>query len=143
MDKAKKKQVKKVATWVLLAVMVAGLAAMPLLAKADAEAEGPVASVLSGTVTEGTVRTALHSGGTLQTEDIEDVNLPSSVKITEFLVKNGDTVTEGTPLAAVDKVSVMTAITSVTETMEYLQDLAGACAGEKAAGWHVQSGGQG
>ena len=122
MDKAKKKQIKKVVTWVLLAVMVAGLAAMPLLAKAEAEADGPVASIYSGTVEEGTVHTAIHGGGTLQTEGIEDVNLPSDVKITEFLVKNGDTVTKGTPLAAVDKVSVMTALTSVTETMEYLQD---------------------
>ena len=122
MDKAKKKQLKKITTWVLLAALVAGLAAMPLLAKAEAEADGPVATVHSGTVEEGTIRTALHGGGTLTTEDIEDINLPSGVKITEFLVKNGDAVTAGTPLAAVDKVSVMTAITSVTETMEYLQE---------------------
>ena len=121
MDKAKKKQIKKITTWVLMAALVAGLAAMPLLAKAEAEADGPVATVHSGTVEEGTVRTTLHGGGTLTTEGIEDINLPTGVKITEFLVKNGDTVTAGTPLAAVDKVSVMTAITSVTETMEYLQ----------------------
>lgn len=122
MDKAKKKQIKKVVTWVALAALVAGLTAMPLLAKAEAEADGPVATVHSGTVEEGQVRTSLHGGGTLVTEDIEDINLPSGVKITEFLVKNGDTVKAGTPLAAVDKVSVMTAITSVTETMEYLQE---------------------
>lgn len=122
MDNAKKKQVKKIVTWSLLAALVAGLAAMPLLAKAEAEADGPVATVHSGTVEEGSVRTTLHGGGTLVTEDIEDVKLPSGVKITEFLVKNGDAVKAGTPLAAVDKVSVMTAITSVTETMEYLQE---------------------
>ena len=122
MDKAKKKQIKKVVTWVALAALVAGLTAMPLLAKAEAEADGPVATVHSGTVEEGQVRTSLHGGGTLVTEDIEDINLPSGVKVTEFLVKNGDTVKAGTPLAAVDKVSVMTAITSVTETMEYLQE---------------------
>lgn len=122
MDKAKKKQIKKIATWVLLAALVAYLAAMPLLAKSEVEANGPVATVHSGTVETGTVRTALHGGGTLVTKGVEDVKLPTGVKITEFLVKNGDSVEEGTPLAAVDKVSVMTAITSVTETMEYLQD---------------------
>lgn len=121
MDKAKKKQIKKVATWVLLAALVAYLAAMPLLAKSEAEANGPVATVHSGTVETGTVRTALHGGGNLTTKGVEDVVLPTGVKITEFLVKNGETVAEGTPLAAVDKVSVMTAITSVTETMEHLQ----------------------
>ena len=122
MDKAKKKQIKKITTWVLLAALVAYLAAMPLLAKSEAEAKGPVATVHSGTVETGTVRTALHGGGTLATKGIEDVKLPSGVKITEFLVKNGDSVTEGTPLAAVDKISVMTAIASVTETMEHLQE---------------------
>lgn len=122
MDKAKKKQIKKITTWVLLAALVAGLAAMPLLAKAEAEADGPVASILSGTVEAGSVSTALHGGGTLSVEDTEEIRIPSGVKITEFLVKNGETVPEGAPLAAVDKVSVMTAITSVTETMEYLQE---------------------
>ena len=122
MDKAKKKQIKKITTWVLLAALVATLAAMPLLAKAEAEADGPVATVHSGTVEAGTVRTTLHGGGTLVTEGIEEINLPTGVKITEFLVKNGDHVKAGTPLAAVDKVSVMTAITSVTETMDYLQE---------------------
>ena len=122
MEKAKKKQLKKITTWVLLAALVATLAAMPLLAKKEAEADGPVATVHSGTVEAGTVRTSLHGGGTLVTEGIEEINLPTDVKITEFLVKNGDTVKAGTPLAAVDKVSVMTAITSVTETMDYLQE---------------------
>ena len=121
MDKVKKKQLKKAVTWALLAALVAGLAAMPLLAKEKAEADGPVASVLSGTVETGSITTALHGGGTLSSEDVEDIKLPSGVKITEFLVKNGERVTEGTPLAAVDSVSVMTAITEVTDTMEYLQ----------------------
>ena len=121
MDKAKKKQMKKAVTWVLLATLVAGLAAMPLLAKEKAESDGPVASVLSGTVEESSITSVLHGGGTLASEDVEDITLPAGVKITEFLVRNGDTVTEGTPLAAVDPVSVMTAIMEVTDTMEYLQ----------------------
>ena len=122
MDKAKKKQLKKAVTWGLLAALVTGLAAMPLLAKEKAEADGPVASVLSGTVETGSITTVLHGGGTLSSEDVEDIPLPSGVKITEFLVKNGDFVAEGTPLTAVDSVSVMTAITEVTDTMEYLQE---------------------
>ena len=121
MDKAKKKQIKKIASWIVLAALVTGLAAMPLLAKAEAESDGPVASILSGQVEEGTIQTSLHGGGTLSVDDVAEINLPGGVKIAEFLVKNGQTVSEGTPLAAVDKVSVMTAITEVTESMEYLQ----------------------
>ena len=122
MDNAKKKHLKKYISWGLIAALVLTLALMPLMAKSDVEEDGPVASIHSGTVQTGSVSTALHGGGTLESEDAEDVKLPSGVKITEFLVKNGDVVTEGTPLATVDKVSVMTAITEVTDTLEYLQE---------------------
>lgn len=122
MEKAKKKRIKKIITWVSLALVVALLTAMPLIARQEAEADGPVASILSAEVTRGTISTALRGGGTISAETVEEVKLPSGVKITEFLVKNGQFVTEGTPVAAVDKVSVMTAIMEVSETMEYLRE---------------------
>lgn len=122
MDKAKKKRIKKIITWVSMALVVALLSAMPLLARQEAEADGPVASILSAEVTRGTITASLHGGGTLAAETVEEVNLPSGVKIKEFLVKNGQFVTEGTPVATLDKVSVMTAITEVTETMEFLRE---------------------
>lgn len=122
MDKAKKNRLKKYIFWILMAALVAGLAVMPLLAKTEAEEEGPVASILEGTVKTGSIETALRGGGTLEAGNAMDITLPSGVKITEFLVKNGDTVTEGTPLAAVDKVSLMNAIVEVQDTLDYLQD---------------------
>ncbi len=122
MDKAKRKRIKRYLTWACMAAVVALLTVMPLLAKSEAEADGPVASILSATVQEGTITTALHGGGTLQAKDAEHVTIPAEVKITEFLVKNGQVVTEGTPVALVDKVSVMSAITGVTETLEYLRE---------------------
>ena len=122
MDNAKKKRNKKYISWIALGLVVVMLAAMPLMAKSEVEEDGPVATVHSGTVEKGSVSTTLHGGGTLTTEDAEDVTIPSGVKITEFLVKNGDVVTEGTPVATVDKVSVMTAIVEVKETLEYLQE---------------------
>lgn len=122
MDKAKKKRIKKYISWISMALVVALLSAMPLLARQEAEADGPVASILSAEVTRGTISASLHGGGTLSAETVEEVKLPSGVKITEFLVKNGQFVTEGTPVAALDKVSVMTAITEVSETMEYLRE---------------------
>ncbi len=122
MDKAARKRNKKVLTWVSLALAVALLAAMPLMAQAEAEPDGPVASILSGTVEQGSIQAALQGGGTLKAKDAEDVTLPDGVKITEFLVKNGDSVAQGTPLAAVDPVSVMTAIVEVRETLKYLEE---------------------
>lgn len=121
-DKERRKNRKRILVWGSMALVVLLLAMMPLLARQEQEAEGPVASVLSAQAQTGTVTTFLKGGGTLAADGVEDVKLPSGVKITEFLVSNGDTVTEGTPLAAVDKVSVMNAIASVSETLEILQE---------------------
>lgn len=121
MDKAKKRRIKKVITWAAMALVVALLTAMPLIARSEAAADGPVASILTAQVTEGTITASLRGGGTIRAEHVEEVKLPDGVKITEFLVKNGTYVTEGTPLASVDKVSVMTAITQVGESLDYLR----------------------
>lgn len=122
MDKAKKKRLKKYISWICLAALVALLAVMPLLAQSEQEEDGPVASILDGTVQMGSIETGLQGGGTLSAGNAVNVELPKGVKITGFLVKNGDVVSEGDPVAAVDKVSVMTAIVQVRDTLEYIQD---------------------
>ena len=122
MDKVSKKHLKRNLTWAAMALVVLLLAIMPLLARTEAEADGPVASVLSATVDRGSIGTSLRGGGTLKAAEEESVKLPSGVKIERFLVKNGDFVTEGTPVAQVDKVSVMTAVTEVNETLKYLRE---------------------
>ena len=122
MDKARKKNIKRSVALVCAVILVVLLAAMPLLAKQDAKEDGPQASILTGTVATGSINTELISGGTLAEEDPVTVSVPAAVKLTEFLVSNGQTVTEGTPIAAVDRVTVMTAITQVQETLEYLSE---------------------
>lgn len=122
MDNAKKKRLKKYISWAALAVVVLALAVMPMMAQPEEEADGPVASILDGTVQMGSVESTLQGGGTLSAGDAMNVTLPTGVKITEFLVKNGDMVAEGDPVAVVDKVSVMNAILEVQDTLEYLQD---------------------
>ena len=133
MEKAKKKQLKKYISWISVVALVALLAAMPLLARSEAEADGPVASILEGTVQTGNLELGLRGGGTLTAGNAMDVELPKGVKITEFLVKNGDLVKEGDPVAAVDKVSVMTAIVQVRDSMEYIREEMAEAENEKAA----------
>jgi len=117
-----KKNIKRVTAFVCAAALVALLAAMPLLAKQDEKEDGPRASILSGTVSTGSIDTELIGGGTLAAEDAVTVSVPAAVKLTGFLVSNGDAVTAGTPIAAVDRVTVMTAISQVQETLEYLSE---------------------
>ena len=120
MNKTKKKQIKTYISWGCIAILVLTPALMPVLASKEEEASGPQASILSGTVETGSILQTLHGGGVLANEASVEVTLPEGVKITEFLVNNGETVTQSQPLATVDRVSVMTAITQVQESMDYL-----------------------
>lgn len=122
MEKTQKKRLKRYLLWGGLALLVAVLTAMPLLAKNNATADGPTASIVTATVETGTISSSLRGGGTIVANGEENVTIPSGVKITEFLVKNGEYVTEGTPVANVDKVSVMTAITELNDTLKYLRE---------------------
>ena len=117
-----KKNIKRIIAFVCIVAVVALLAAMPLLAKQDDQEDGPKASILLGNVSTGSIDTELISGGTLAEEDAITIEVPSAVKLKEFLVSNGDAVTEGTAIATVDRVTVMTAISRVQETLEYLSE---------------------
>lgn len=120
MDKRKKKKIKQLIALGCAAVVVLLLAVMPLLAKQKDNADGPQASILSGTVAVGTVEHKIVGGGTLTSEDAAVITVPSEVKLTKFLTANGDAVKKGDALASVDRVTVMTAITQVQETMDQL-----------------------
>lgn len=121
MDKTKKKTLRRYILWGVMALVVLWLAVLPLMARQQQEEDGPVASILSTEAKLGSIRTAIHGGGTLEAGDPETVELPKDVKITEFLVKNGDMVSEGDALASVDKVSVMTAITQIRDSMSIVE----------------------
>lgn len=129
----KKKSVKRYILWGVLALLTLWLAVMPLMARQQQENDGPKASILSANATVSSIRTAIHGGGTLEAGDPEDISIPADVKIEEFLVNNGDFVSEGDPLAAVDKVSVMTAITEIQNSMKAVRKQMESASDEKAA----------
>ncbi len=133
MDKTKKKNVRRYILWGVLAVVVAGLAMLPALARQQDAQDGPVASVLEATVKEGSVQATVRGGGTLEAGDGEDIELPPEVKITEFLVKNGQEVKKGDPVAKIDKVSAMTAVTEIRTSMAAVEKQMETFSDEKSA----------
>lgn len=133
MDKTKKKNVRRYILWGALAVVVAGLAMLPALARQQDAQDGPVASVLEATVKEGSVQATVRGGGTLEAGDGEDIELPSEVKITEFLVKNGQEVKKGDPVAKIDKVSALTAVTEIRTSMAAVEKQMETFSDEKSA----------
>ncbi len=133
MDKTKKKNVRRYILWGVLAVVVAGLAMLPALARQQDAQDGPVASVLETTVKEGSVQATVRGGGTLEAGDGEDIELPPEVKITEFLVKNGQEVKKGDPVAKIDKVSALTAVTEIRTSMAAVEKQMETFSDEKSA----------
>ena len=133
MDKTKKKNVRRYILWGVLAVVVAGLALLPALARQQDAQDGPVASVLEAEVKEGSVQATVRGGGTLEAGDGEDIELPADVKITEFLVKNGQEVKKGDPVAKIDKVSALTAVTEIRTSMAAVEKQMETFSDEKSA----------
>lgn len=119
MKNNRKKLIKRYISWGCIALLVVILAVMPLLAKSSAEDDGPVATIRSGTVQTGSITTVLSGGGVLTEDDAVNVTIPSGVKLTSFLVENGDAVAKGDALATVDKVTVMEAIAEIQDTLDY------------------------
>lgn len=120
MKKTKNKNLRRAISFILLGALVAGLAAMPLLTADKVPEEEFPLSVLSARAQRREVASWLSAGGVLAEEESLSVTVPSQVKLTAFLVENGDTVREGDPIASVDRVTVMTAIAATQEAMEDL-----------------------
>ena len=122
MDKVLKKQRRRIFAGVAAAGVVVLLAVLPMLASGNGGDSGVQASILSATAEYRDVDMEIVGGGQLASEASVRIRIPEEVKLKEYLVGNGDTVSEGDPIAAVDRVSVMTAITGVQETLDYLSE---------------------
>ena len=120
MEKQLKKQRRRYIAWGCAAALVILLAVMPMAASGGDDT--PQAAILSGQVTRQELETQILGGGLLSGEGALSLDIPADVKITEYLVSNGDSVAEGDAIATVDRVSVMNAITQVQETLDYLSD---------------------
>ena len=115
MKKPKNKNLRRAVGFLALAALTAGLAAMPLLAQQSAEPEAYPVSILSAAAERRELTRALSGGGALQGEEALSVTVPEGVRLTELLVKNGDTLEAGDPIARVDRVTVMQTIADIQE----------------------------
>ena len=120
MDRSKAKRIQQIVVCICIAAVIVFLAVMPMFARQKPANNDVKASILSGTVKAGSLNRELIGGGVLAEEAAVAISVPSAVKLTDFLLRNGDAVTKGTPIASVDRVTVMTAISQVQETLDHL-----------------------
>ncbi len=86
----KKKTVKRIIGWIVLALVAAGLAILPNLARRAANPDQ--ASVLTAKAEQGEIEYTLAGGGTLTAEDPIEVKIPDTVEVLHYLVENGQRV---------------------------------------------------
>ena len=115
----KKSLFRRVLPWATVGLIALALAVLPAIARSNAE-EKAAADILSAQASTGTITATLGGGGALSDEKAVEVTVPSGVEITRFLVSNSELLQESDPIAEVDRVTVMAAITDVQETLNKL-----------------------
>ena len=116
----KKKKRGKAVFLSLLALVLVGALILSLLPGASTGSIEVEEELLTAKVTRGSLTEMLLSGGSLQESEAESIALAGDVRISDWLVEEGDFVEEGTLLAALDANSVLSAITKVQAQMSSL-----------------------
>lgn len=109
------------AKWVTLLCIVLAIALIVASLPSGISAVTKVNSkVLSAVPEENIISTVLSGGGTLSPQEGTAQSLPQALELETYYVKNGQTVSEGDPIAQVDLVAVKAAISELQEVIDAL-----------------------
>lgn len=109
------------AKWVTLLCVILAIALIVSSLPSGISAVTKVNSkVLSAVPEENTISTVLSGGGTLSPQEGTAQSLPQALELEIYYVKNGQTVSEGDPIAQVDLVAVKAAISELQEVIDTL-----------------------
>ena len=143
LGKSKKKKKRKILRTILIVVLVVAIVLVAGVAILQKKVREQFASsdteVLSYEVTTGTISTVVSGSGTLSNVDTETVTIPSGVEISDILVSYGQTVTQGQLLATVDMTTVRTAMSTLQQEIEDLDEQISEAEGDQVASY-IQAG---
>ncbi len=109
------------AKWITLLCVILAIALIVSSLPSGISAATKVNSkVLSAVPEENTISTVLSGGGTLSPQEGTAQSLPQALELESYYVKNGQTVSEGDPIAQVDLVAVKAAISELQEVIDTL-----------------------
>jgi multidrug efflux pump subunit AcrA (membrane-fusion protein) len=127
-DKRRRKKLSKaklIRNIIILIVVLAGLAGgvMILRKKVSSKfASKDESDISSASVEAGSISTTVYGSGQLADDDVEEIEIPSSIEIEEMRASVGDAVEEGDVLATVSTQSVITAMSEVQSEINDLDD---------------------
>ena len=119
----KRRRNKIIRTVVILLVVIAiALVATVSILRKNVEARfaAGVADIQEYAVKTGTIHTVVNGSGILTEEDVETIDVPAGVTITEVIVEAGDNVSQGDLIATVDMATVMTTLSSLQDQLDDL-----------------------
>ncbi len=120
MNSLKKINKKNIVFSVVAILLVVLLIALPFILEFKQNNSENKASILSAMAEFGTICKTLSGTGTITEQEASEVSVPGGVKVTEYLVENGQFIKAGDPVAIVDKTSVMETISTVHGEMDDL-----------------------
>ena len=116
MDSKKK---KKKWPWVLLAI-VAVLVIVVVISFNNMRNAASIVTYDTYTVTQGGISSTVTGSGELESVDMENIEVPDGIKISEILAEVGDNVTSGDALATLDAGSLKDAAASLSNELSSL-----------------------
>ena len=126
--------------WIaVLCVILAVALLVSSLPSAATSSSSVRSSVLNCQLDSREISTVLRGAGTLASQDGEDVTVPVSLEIKNYYVKNGQSLSEGDPIAAFDPVEVQSAVSQLQSVLKDL-DSAIAAAFDSTPASTVQAG---
>lgn len=132
--KQKQKKIIRTVVIILAIVAVALVSAISILRKnVERKFASGVAEVQEYTVKTGTIHTIVDGSGILTEEDVETIDVPAGVEVTELIAEAGDPIAKGDLIATVDMATVMTALSRVQDQLEDLDDQISDAKGDEAS----------
>ena len=139
LSKDKKRRRNKIIRTVviMIALVAVALVATVLILRKNVEAKfaASAAEVQEYAVATGTIHTMVDGSGILTEEDVETIDVPAGVEVTEMISEAGDSVSQGDLIATVDMATVMTALSTVQEQLDDLDDAISDAKGDEVSSY--------
>lgn len=125
--KARKKRKRKlvITMVVIIAAVLVLITAGVMWAKrkiSSALGSSSDSEVLSAEVTTGSISTTVSGSGTLTGDDVEELEILSSLEIEDYYVEEGDSVEEGDLIATVTQASLLSALSEIQEELDAIDE---------------------
>ena len=131
----KKKKMIVTISGILVAVLLVVTIGVGLLKETINEQVGAGAGseVLSAEVNVGSISATVSGSGTLAAEDVETLEIPSSLEIVDYYVEIGDKVEAGELIATVTNASIQKALANAQEQLDAMDKKIAAASGAEAS----------